>query len=89
MDLIFTEDEKDLFRQLQGLKNSIVSRSLHPQKIEKLFIKHIILNRFASLNIAPTLGQFDAFVDEIETHIDKSTEAFALFLREDKGTEGN
>ena len=83
MDLIFTEDEKDIFRKLQSFKNSIVKRSINPQKIEKLFIKYIVLNRFASLNIDPTLGQFDAFIDEIEAHIEKSTEVFATFLRED------
>ena len=87
MDLIFTEEEKDLFRKLQNVKSSLVSRSLNSGSIEKLFIKYIILNRFASLNLEPSLGQFDAFADEIESYLDKSIEIFASFLKESKITE--
>ena len=89
MDFIFTEDEKAIFRKLQSLKNTVNSRSFNPRSIEKPIIKHIILNRFASLNIAPTIGQFDAFVDEIETYLDKSTENFATFLKEGKLADEN
>ncbi|MDH3973611.1 MAG: hypothetical protein OEV42_04960 [Deltaproteobacteria bacterium] len=82
MDLIFTDDEKELFRKLQRLNNFFTNKSFNPHQIEKLLIMHIIINRFARLNIDPTLGQFDAFVDEIEAYLDKSTNTFAAFLRE-------
>jgi len=87
MDIIFSDIEKDIFRKLQNLKGSFVKKSLSSHAIEKLFIKHIILNRFARLQIDPTIGQFDAFVDEIEAYLDKSVDAFTSFLKENKITE--
>jgi len=85
MDIVLTKDEKKLFIKIQKLRDAVSHKSLNIVSIEELFVKNIVINNLANEGIDPTLGQFDALVDDIELSIKRRFNEFLEFLREEKG----
>ena len=82
MELIFTEDEKNIFLKLQSMRNRIVETGLTSSGVEKIFIKLMAINSLAESGVKPTQGEFEALVDDIEAYIKKSFEEFVSYIRE-------
>lgn len=82
MELIFTEDEKTIFRKIQAVRNGLVGTGLPSSAIEKIFIKLLAVNSLAESGVNPTKGEFEALVDDIENYIKKSFEEFVSYIKE-------
>ena len=82
MDLIFTEDEKNIFLKLQAIRNRIAETGLTSSGVEKIFIKLMAINSLAESGVKPTQGEFEALVDDIETYIKKSFDEFVSYIME-------
>jgi len=82
MELIFTEDEKNIFRKIQAIRNGLVGTGLPSAAIEKIFIKLLAVNSLAESGINPTRGEFEALVDDIENYMRKSFEEFVSYIKE-------
>jgi hypothetical protein len=85
--MVFNEEEKSFFIEIQKLRDKINSNSLSRVSIEELFVKNIVANNLSHEAIGPTLGQFDALVDDIGLYIKKSFDEFLEFLREERGNK--
>ena len=82
MELIFTEDEKNIFRKVQAIRNGLTGAGLSSSAIEKTFIKLLAINNLAESGVKPTKGEFEALVDDIENYIKKSFEEFVSYIKE-------
>ena len=82
MELIFTEDEKNIFRKVQAIRNGLAGAELSSSAIEKTFIKLLAINNLAESGVKPTKGEFEALVDDIENYIKKSFEEFVSYIKE-------
>ena len=82
MELIFTEDEKNIFIKIQAIRNGLAETGLTSSGVEKIFIKLMAINSLAESGVKPTQGEFEALVDDIETYIKKSFEEFVSYIGE-------
>ncbi|MDT8318460.1 MAG: hypothetical protein RQ824_10810 [bacterium] len=82
MELIFTDDEKNIFRKIQPIRNGLIGNGLSSSAIEKIFIKLLAVNSLAESGINPTRGEFEALVDDIENYMKKSFEEFVSYIKE-------
>lgn len=82
MELILTEDEKNIFIKIQAIRNGLAGTGLTSSGIEKIFIKLMAINSLAESGVKPTPGEFEAMVDDIEAYIKKSFDEFISYIRE-------
>lgn len=80
MELFFTPEEKDIFKQMQAIRNGLTGSKLAPAAIEKIFLQLIALNRLSESKLQPPQGEFEALIDDIEAYVSKSLKEFITFI---------